>query len=89
MKQYREKVVISTIFTAIACIILSVFVLLGFLNEAGLISFLTPIDGDSHWHSMWRGFLSGASCGILLLMVLSLVQSILALNDEKRLKNCM
>lgn len=86
MKQYREKLVISTIVTAIACIILAVFCLLGFLSEAGFLSFLTPVDGDSHWHSLWRGFISGASCGVLLLMVFGLVQSIMALKDEKRLK---
>lgn len=86
MKQYREKLVISTIVTAISCIVLAVFFLLGFLAEAGAVSFLTPVDGDSHWHSLWRGFISGASCGALLLMVYGLVRNIMAIHDEKRLK---
>ena len=86
MEQYREKLRISTIVTAIACIILAVFVLLGFAGEVGLIPFLTPVGGDSHWHSMWRGIITGASCCALTLMVYGLSRNLAALKDEQKLK---
>lgn len=85
MEQYREKLRISIIITAIACIALAAFTLLGFAAEAGWVS-LTPISGDSHWHSRWRGFISGASFGILALMIFGLIRNIRALMDEKKLK---
>lgn len=85
MEQYREKLRITTIITAVACIALAAFTLLGFAAEAGWVS-LTPISGDSHWHSCWRGFISGASFGILALMIFGLIRNIRALMDEKKLK---
>ena len=42
--------------------------------------------GDSHWQSRWRGFITGASMGILVYMLIGLVRSLLALKDEKKLK---
>ena len=42
--------------------------------------------GDSHWQSRWRGFLSGASVGVAIYMVIGLLKSIRALKDEKKLK---
>lgn len=85
MEQYKEKLRINTIICSIAVIILAVFTLLGFLSEAGYVA-LTPVAGDSHWQSTWRGLISGASCGVLLVMVFGLVQSLKALKDEKALK---
>ncbi len=85
MEQYREKLKKQNIVLSLCILILALFSFLGFAAEAGLIT-LTPSAGDSHWQSMWRGFISGASMGILGLMVFGLVRNILAMKDEKKLK---
>ena len=76
----------QTTILGIFCLILVVFCFLGFAGEMGLVSFMTPAAGDSHWQSQWRGFVSGASFGILALMVFGLIRNIRALKDEKKLK---
>ena len=85
MEQFKEKLKIENRIIAILCVILAGFTLLGFVAEAGLVQ-LTPVSGDSHWQSMWRGMLSGASFGVLALMLLALVRGSQALKDEKKLK---
>ena len=86
MEQYREKTKMQTTILGIFCLILVVFCFLGFAGEMGLVSFMTPAAGDSHWQSQWRGFVSGASFGILALMLFGLIRNIRALKDEKKLK---
>ena len=85
MEHFKEKLKIENRITAILCVILAVFTVLGFVAEAGLVQ-LTPISGDSHWQSMWRGMVSGASFGVLALMLLALIRGSQALKDEKKLK---
>ena len=85
METYREKSKIQNVTLAVACVILAVFCVLGFLGEAGIVN-LTPAAGDSHWQSQWRGFISGASLGILALLLFGLIRNLLALRDENKLK---
>lgn len=85
METYREKLKIQNITLAVGSAILAVFCILGFLGEMGIVN-LTPAAGDSHWQSQWRGFLSGASLGILALLLFGLIRNLLALRDEKKLK---
>ena len=85
METFQEKLKVQNLILAVGCVILAVFCALGFAAEAGLIH-LTPVAGDSHWQSLWRGFISGASFGILALMLFGLVRNCLALKDEKKLK---
>ena len=85
MEQFKEKLKIENRITAILCVILVGFTVLGFVAEAGLVQ-LTPISGDSHWQSMWRGIVTGMSFGIMIVMIAFLIRNILALKDEKRLK---
>lgn len=85
MEQYRKKLKISTIFTGISCIILAIFVVLGFTAEAELVE-LTPAVDDSHWQSAWRGLLSGSASGVLVVMVVGLIRSIRALHNDNRLR---
>lgn len=85
MEQYREKLKIQNITTAICCVLLAACTVLGFLGEMGIVA-LNPVAGDSHWQSRWRGFLSGASFGILALMLFFLVRNLQAMKDEKKLK---
>ena len=85
MEQFKEKLKIENRITAVLCVILAGFTVLGFIAEAGLVQ-LTPLSGDDHWQSMWRGMLSGASFGVLALMVFSLIRGTQALKDEKKLK---
>lgn len=85
MTNYREKLKLQNIVLAIACVILAVFCALGFAAEAGLVE-LTPVAGDSHWQSRWRGFVSGASMGVLVLLLFGLIRNLLAMKDEKKLK---
>lgn len=85
MENFREKMKIETIITAVLCVILAGLSVLGLVAQAGLVQ-LTPSAGDEHWQSMWRGLLSGSSFGVMALMIFGLVQSIRALKDEKKLK---
>ncbi len=85
METYQEKLKVQNLILAVGCVVLAVFCALGFAAEAGLVH-LTPVDGDSHWQSLWRGFVSGASFGILALMLFGLIRNCLALRDEKKLK---
>ncbi|MGN0978216.1 MAG: hypothetical protein ACI4PH_09195 [Faecousia sp.] len=85
MENYKEKLKLQNIVLAIACVILAFLCALGFAAEAGLVA-LSPVAGDSHWQSQWRGFVSGASMGVLILMLFGLVRNLLALKDEKKLK---
>jgi len=86
MEQYKEKLKVQNTITACCCVILFLFVIVVVLAEAGIVPGFTPLAGDSHWHSKWRGFITGASCGILALMIVGLVRSIRAMKDEKKLK---
>ena len=85
MEHFKEKLKIENRITAVLCIILACFTLLGFLAEANIVE-LTPVSGDNHWQSMWRGMLSGASFGVLALMFFGLIRGTAALKDEKKLK---
>lgn len=86
MEQFKEKLKIQNLILSICCLILAISSVLGFASEAGIVS-LTPTAGDSHWQSMWRGFMSGASAGVLGLMLFGLIRNLWAMKDEKKLRN--
>ena len=83
MESYREKLKLQNVVFAIGCVVLALFSVLGFLGEAGVVK-LAPSVGDGHWQ--WRGFISGASFGILVLLLTGLIRNLRALKDEKKLK---
>ena len=85
MESYREKLRLQNVVFAIGCVALALFSVLGFLGEAGVVK-LAPSVGDGHWQSRWRGFISGASFGILGLLLTGLIRNLRALKDEKKLK---
>lgn len=85
MESYREKLKLQNAVFAIGCVALALFSVLGFLGEAGVVK-LAPSVGDGHWQSRWRGFISGASFGILVLLLTGLIRNLRALKDEKKLK---
>lgn len=86
MEQFKEKLKTQNTITYACCTILFVFTVIIFLAEAGIIPFFTPIAGDTHWHSRWRGFIAGATTGILALMLWGLVRSTAALKNQEKLK---
>ena len=86
MEQYKEKLKITNLFLIIGCIVLAFFAVLAIGSELGWFHILKPVAGDSHWHSRWNGFITGASFGIFALMLVSLIQNCSALKDEKKLK---
>ena len=49
MDNFREKLRIQNLIIAIGCFVLAVFCLLFAAGEAGILPFLTPAAGDSHW----------------------------------------
>ena len=73
MESYREKLKLQNVVFAIGCVALALFSVLGFLGEAGVVK-LAPSVGDGHWQSRWRGFISGASFGILVLLLTGLIR---------------
>lgn len=86
MEEYRAKLKIDTIITAILALVLLIVSLLAFANEAGIVNLFTPVAGDHHWHSRWNGFISGASIGLMIFMVVAIIRNIRALKDENALK---
>ncbi|MBQ6890083.1 MAG: hypothetical protein IJN53_03600 [Oscillospiraceae bacterium] len=86
MKQYKEKLKLENRIIVVCIALLSAFIVLSILAEAEIISFLRPVAGDEHWQSKWRGFIAGASGGVLGLMVFGLIQNTRALRNEKKLK---
>ena len=85
MKEYKDKLKVSQRIIAVAAVILMIFSILFLLSEAGVVN-ITPVAGDSHWQSRWRGFVSGASMGIALLMLVSLIRISKALRNDAELK---
>lgn len=86
MKNFREKLKIDNIVSGIGCAVLLLFSFLSIAGEAGLISAFAPAAGDAHWQSQWRGFILGASTGILALMIFGLIRNLRALHSEEKLK---
>lgn len=86
MEQYKEKLKLTNIFLVIGCVVLAVFAISAIGSELGWFRILQPVAGDSHWHSQWFGFITGASCGIFAFMVTGLIRNIHALRDDKKLK---
>lgn len=86
MKNFREKLKLDNIVTCIACTVLLLFSVLSIAGEAGLLPFFTPAAGDSHWQSQWRGFILGASTGVLALMIFGLIRNLRAMKDEEKLR---
>ena len=81
MKEFKEKLKINTIITAIACVILAVTAVVTFDAKLGIVPFVDfSADGS------WRAFLSGASTGMLLVYVCELIRNILALRNDEKLK---
>lgn len=85
MEQYKETLKKQNIFLIVCIIILALFAALSIAAEAGLIA-ISPLAGDSHWQSKWRGFVCGAAFGIMGLMIYGLLQNRKALRDDKQLK---
>ncbi len=85
MEQYKEKLKITQRITAIAALVLACFSIFFFLCERGFVT-ITPIAGDSHWQSLWRGFIAGAAIGIALLMLIFLIHAGNALRSDAALK---
>lgn len=86
MEKFKDKIKLDNLTIAFSCFMLAIFSFLAAMGEAGIIPFFTPTSGDHHWQSMWRGFISGATFGIIIFMVICLIRNIWALHDEKLLK---
>lgn len=86
MEQFKEKLKLDCIITGIVAFLLSAFTVISVLGETGNIPWLTPAAGDSHWQSRWRGFIAGASIGLLVFVIVALIRNIRALHSEKALK---
>ena len=86
MEQYKAKLKSDTVLTAILALILLTVSILAIVNEMGYIDLFTPIAGDSHWHSRWNGFITGASAGLLIFMIVAIFRNIRAMRNETALK---
>ena len=86
MEQYKAKLKSDTVLTAILALILLTVSILAIVNEMGYIGLFTPIAGDSHWHSRWNGFITGASVGLNIFMIVAIIRNIRAMNDDHALK---
>ncbi len=85
MEQYKAKLKLGQRITAAAAVLLMIFSVFFALGERGVVN-ITPIAGDSHWQSQWRGFVSGASAGVAALMLFYLIRTARALRNEETLR---
>ena len=85
METYREKLKAQNVIIMVCITILVAFSALNIAAECGIVPF-GPSVGDSHWQARWRGFCTGASFGILALLVYGLVANLRALKNDKQLK---
>lgn len=86
MELYKEKLKLNNILLGIGSLVMAVFSLLAIGSELDWFAFVRPVAGDSHWHSTWYGYVSGASFGLFSLMLFYLIRNLRALKDEKKLK---
>lgn len=86
MDQYKEKLKIQNLIMGIGCFVLAVFTVLGIGSELGWFHSLRPVTGNSHWHSAWYGYVTGAGFGLGGVMLFTLIRNCQALKDEKKLK---
>ena len=85
METYREKLKAQNVIIMVCITILVAFSALNIAAECGIVPF-GPSVGDSHWQARWRGFCTGASFGILVLLVYGLIANLRALKNDKQLK---
>ena len=85
METYREKLKAQNVIILVCITILVAFSALNIAAECGIVPF-GPSVGDSHWQARWRGFCTGASFGILALLVYGLIANLRALKNDKQLK---
>ena len=85
MKEYKEKLKVTRVIYVIAAVIMIAFSILALLSESGVIS-ISPAAGDSHWQSMWRGMVFGASFVMAILMVAWTIRISKALRSQEELK---
>ena len=86
MEQYKETLKLQNKLLLLGTLVLAVFAILAIGSELGFFHVLKPAAGDSHWQSAWNGFITGASGGVLALLLVSLIRNGQALKDEKKLK---
>ena len=80
MKEYRKHVIFESVMLGVLSGVLLALQVLAFRQV------IQPIAGDSHWHSLWNGFVAGASFGVMALFLIGIVVNIRALRSEARLK---
>ena len=85
MEQYRKKLRFENLVIALLGLVLVGFMALAFAGEAGKIP-LSPVSGDAHWQSQWRGFCAGVAGGLLALLLLGLGRNLLAMKSPEKLK---
>ena len=85
METYRERLKAQNVIIMVCITILVAFSALNIAAECGIVPF-GPSVGDSHWQARWRGFCTGASFGILALLVYGLIANLRALKNDKQLK---
>lgn len=85
METYREKLKAQNVIILACITILVAFSALNIAAECGIVPF-GPSVGDSHWQARWRGFCTGASFGILALLVYGLIANLRALKNDNQLK---
>lgn len=85
MQQYKEKLRHQNLLYALCALSLVTIFLLSLAGEAGLVPFFVP-KGDSHWQSLWRGYIAGASCSLTAFFVVGLIQNFRALRSDQALK---
>lgn len=86
MEQYKEKLKMQNRIIVIGIVILMSFFTLALLGEFGILPAFSPTAGDTHWQSMWRGFLSGATFGLTALLLVGLIRNLRAMKDDRKLK---
>ncbi len=86
MDNFRHKLKTDNIVNIIGIVILIAFAGLAAYSEFSGNTVLNIGSKNEHFNSMWRGFTSGAACGIGAMMLFFLIRNLIALKDENKLK---
>lgn len=86
MENYKQTLKLQNLFLAAGSLLMLVCAILAIGSELGCFSIVRPAAGDSHWHSGWYGYVTGAGCGLFAVMLFHLIRNLRAMKDEKKLK---
>ncbi len=86
MEEYKKNLMLQRTLSVVGSLILAAFVIIASGSELADASFFNSTVENEHFASMWRGFLTGASCGLMALLIINLLRIRKAMRSEEELR---